>query len=100
MEEKRTFEGKIIRPAIYARVSSEQQVQQSTIDSQRAALKQRVQSDGLTLDGELCFIDDGFSGSTLVRPALRHCLGWWFHTVVCSFAGSFGSQIRLASVTG
>jgi DNA invertase Pin-like site-specific DNA recombinase len=38
-----------IRVAIYARVSSEQQTQQSTIDSQVVALRQRVQADGQKL---------------------------------------------------
>ena len=32
--------------AIYARVSSEQQAQQATVESQIAALKQRVEADG------------------------------------------------------
>ena len=36
-----------------------------------AALKERVQADGLSLDDELCFIDEGHSGSVLVRPALE-----------------------------
>jgi site-specific DNA recombinase len=61
----------VTRVAIYARVSSEQQTQQSTIESQVAALRQRVQADGLPLEDELCFLDDGYSGSTLVRPALE-----------------------------
>jgi len=60
-----------VRAAIYARVSCEQQAQQSTIDSQIVALKDRIQADGLALDVELCFADDGYSGSTLVRPALE-----------------------------
>ena len=60
-----------VRAAVYARVSSEQQAQQSTIASQLAALLERVRADGLTLDDELCFVDDGYSGSTLVRPALE-----------------------------
>jgi site-specific DNA recombinase len=60
-----------VRPAIYARVSSEQQAQQNTIASQVAALRERVQADALVLDEELCFIDDGYSGSTLQRPALE-----------------------------
>lgn len=60
-----------IRAAIYARVSSEQQTQQGTIGSQVQALRERVREDGLTLDEELCLIDDGYSGSTLVRPALE-----------------------------
>jgi site-specific DNA recombinase len=60
-----------VRAAIYARVSSEQQSQQCTIDSQIALLKDRVEAEGLFLDDELHFIDDGYSGSTLVRPALE-----------------------------
>lgn len=60
-----------MRAAIYARVSSERQAQEDTIDSQVQALRGRVQEEGLTLDEEMCFIDDGYSGSTLVRPALE-----------------------------
>jgi site-specific DNA recombinase len=60
-----------IRAAIYARVSSEQQAQQSTIASQIAALRERICEDGLSLENDLCFADDGFSGSTLVRPGLE-----------------------------
>jgi site-specific DNA recombinase len=71
MDKKSTSKTSLIRPAIYARVSSELQSQQGTIDSQREALVERVRADGLTLDSELIFIDDGFSGSTLVRPALE-----------------------------
>ncbi|UCC30023.1 MAG: recombinase family protein [Phycisphaerales bacterium] len=58
------------RAALYARVSSDQQTQQGTIASQLADLRQRIEADGLAIDEELCFIDDGYSGSTLVRPAL------------------------------
>ena len=57
--------------AIYARVSSEQQAQAHTIDSQIVALHERVSNDGLDLAGEMEFIDEGYSGSTLVRPALE-----------------------------
>jgi site-specific DNA recombinase len=35
------------------------------------ALRQRVEADGLMLEAELCFLDDGYSGSALVRPALE-----------------------------
>ena len=56
---------------IYARVSSEQQTGESTIASQLAALRARVSSDGQTLPAEQCFVDDGYSGATLVRPALE-----------------------------
>jgi site-specific DNA recombinase len=60
-----------IRAAIYARVSSDQQAEAGTIVSQVAALEERLQCDGLTLDPELRFLDEGYSGSTLVRPALE-----------------------------
>jgi len=64
-------ENQVVRAAIYARVSSEQQAQQKTIDSQVEGLADRVAEDGLVLDDELRFIDDGYSGGTLVRPALE-----------------------------
>jgi site-specific DNA recombinase len=60
-----------LRAAIYARVSSEQQAEAGTIASQLAALHERVKIDGLTLEPELSFVDDGYSGSVLVRPALE-----------------------------
>ena len=60
-----------LRAALYARVSSEQQVKENTIASQIAALKQRILDDGLHCDPELHFIDDGYSGGTLIRPALE-----------------------------
>lgn len=60
-----------IRAAVYARVSSEQQAQEQTVASQLAALDERVVADGLKLDDELRFVDDGVSGSTLLRPALE-----------------------------
>jgi len=60
-----------IHAAIYARVSTEQQTETNTIQSQLAALKQRVAADGLVLSEELQFIDSGYSGATLVRPGLE-----------------------------
>ena len=60
-----------IRVAVYARVSSEQQTDAGTITSQVEALKQRVREDGFHLEEELCFLDEGYSGATLVRPALE-----------------------------
>ena len=58
-------------PAIYARVSSEQQAEAATIDSQVAVLQERIASDGLTLETEMRFLDEGYSGATLIRPALE-----------------------------
>lgn len=60
-----------MRAAIYARVSSDHQAQQNTIASRIDGLTERVHSDGLRLEEELTFVDDGYSGSTLVRPALE-----------------------------
>ena len=60
-----------LQTAIYARVSSERQASERTIASQVAALEDRVVADGLRLLPELRFIDDGYSGSTLLRPALE-----------------------------
>ncbi len=60
-----------VQVAIYARVSSEQQATANTIESQLAALQQRVRADGLNLSAELQFVDEGYSGATLVRPALE-----------------------------
>lgn len=60
-----------IRAAFYARVSSEKQARQNTIGSQLASLRERIAADGLTLLPEHDFVDDGYSGSTLLRPALE-----------------------------
>jgi len=60
-----------VRAAIYARVSSQRQAQTQTIASQVEALQQRLHADGLSVDPEGMFLDDGYSGSTLVRPALE-----------------------------
>ena len=60
-----------IQTAVYARVSSEQQTDAGTIKSQLEALRKRVAKDGLNLPSEMLFIDDGYSGATLIRPALE-----------------------------
>jgi site-specific DNA recombinase len=60
-----------IQTALYARVSSEQQAEAHTIASQVAALRERVTTDGLVVPASLEFLDDGYSGATLVRPALE-----------------------------
>src|SRR3972149_3149181 len=56
--------------AIYARVSSDQQAEAGTIASQIAALREQVEHDGCTLLDTMMFSDEGYSGATLVRPAL------------------------------
>lgn len=60
-----------LRVSLYARVSSEQQAEANTIASQVAELRRRIEQDGGVLDDDACFLDDGVSGSTLLRPALE-----------------------------
>lgn len=64
--------------ALYARVSSQRQAGEATIRSQVAALRERIAADGLSVDEERCFLDDGFSGGSLRRPALERLrdLSW------------------------
>ena len=57
--------------AIYARVSSDQQAVAHTVASQVAALRERVAADGLAVPEAMPFLDEGYSGATLVRPALE-----------------------------
>ena len=57
--------------ALYARVSSDKQVQESTILSQIEALENRIKTDGFKLIDEFKFIDNGYSGSNLIRPGLE-----------------------------
>jgi site-specific DNA recombinase len=59
-----------IRTAFYARVSGEQQAAAHTIESQIAALSERASNDGTPVPAERRFVDDGYSGATLIRPAL------------------------------
>jgi len=73
---------KSLRVAFYARVSSQQQADANTIASQVEALKTRMRSDGFRLEEELCFLDEGYSGSTLFRPALERLRD---QAAACSF---------------
>jgi site-specific DNA recombinase len=59
------------RAAFYARVSSEAQARDHTIASQVAALRERVAADGAVMVPDHAFLDEGHSGSSLVRPALE-----------------------------
>jgi site-specific DNA recombinase len=59
------------RVAFYARVSSERQTRDNTISSQVAALRDRIAADGGQLEPDDAYIDDGYSGSLLIRPALE-----------------------------
>src|SRR5450755_3640719 len=57
--------------AIYARVSSERQRQDETIQSQTVGLRELATQRGLLVPEDLVFEDEGFSGATLTRPALE-----------------------------
>ena len=59
-----------MRVAIYARVSTERQECQQTIDSQLAALHAWVQAQSHALSDAHVFRDEGYSGSRLGRPGL------------------------------
>ena len=65
-------EGQAVRvAAIYARVSSERQREEGTIESQVAGLRELATGRGLALAEEFVFCDEGISGATLTRPALE-----------------------------
>jgi len=68
--------------AFYARVSSDQQAQEQTIESQVTALRERIAADGVVLENEFEYLDDGVSGTTLTRPALERLRD-------AAYAGSF-----------
>src|SRR5437588_1899354 len=57
--------------AIYARVASERQRQDETIQSQTVGLRELAAERGLLVPEDLVFEDEGFSGATLTRPALE-----------------------------
>ncbi len=57
--------------ALYARVSTEQQARDHTIASQIAAVRERIAADGGQLEPDHAYVDEGYSGSSLLRPALE-----------------------------
>jgi DNA invertase Pin-like site-specific DNA recombinase len=57
-----------VKVAIYARVSTERQEERGTIGSQLELLRTAANADGDDLVAE--FVDDGYSGTRLDRPAL------------------------------
>jgi site-specific DNA recombinase len=59
------------RCALYARVSTDRQVQSGTIESQVAAIETRISEDGIPLETIARYLDDGYSGGTLHRPGLE-----------------------------
>jgi site-specific DNA recombinase len=59
-----------MRAAIYARVSTDRQERNQTIDSQLSALREWATSNGHELADHDVFRDEGYAGSRLDRPAL------------------------------
>ena len=57
------------RAALYARVSTDAQKQEGTIESQIAELRRQIVAAGHVLVKE--YIDDGYTGSRMDRPALQ-----------------------------
>ncbi|GGG07907.1 MULTISPECIES: recombinase family protein [Cysteiniphilum] len=57
--------------ALYARVSSERQMQTNTISSQVTEIKNRIINDGHILLNDYIYIDDGYTSSKLLRPSLE-----------------------------
>ena len=53
--------------ALYARVSSEQQEKQATVESQVAALTERAKADGHAVVASDVYVDQGYSGATLLK---------------------------------
>ena len=60
-----------IRSASYLRVSSQRQADEKTIDSQNEDVRSRALRDENAIDEAFEYIDDGYSGSELMRPALE-----------------------------
>jgi site-specific DNA recombinase len=59
-----------MRVAVYARVSTQRQAQDQTIEQQLERLRAQVQAQGWQLQDEDIFRDDGYSGASLNRPGL------------------------------
>lgn len=58
------------RAGIYARVSSQRQARDQTIEQQLSTGRRRVQEQGWALSEEHIYRDDGYSGASLSRPGL------------------------------
>ena len=57
--------------AIYARVSSERQKEEGTIDSQISALLKYAEQEDYCIPEGWVFKDEGYSGATMIRPSLE-----------------------------
>ena len=64
----------IRQAALYARVSTPQQEEEATVESQIAALEAYAKQEGYELASAHYFIDEAVSGAQLARPALDRLL--------------------------
>ena len=75
------------RAALYARVSTDRQEKEQTIESQLAAITRYADEQGFRHTRALTYKDDGYSGSWLDRPGLDelrdHAREGRFDVVVC-----------------
>ena len=60
-----------LRVAFYARVSSQRQADEKTIQSQREDLVSRIERDQVRMEPGFEYCDDGYTGTVLLRPALE-----------------------------
>src|SRR4051812_28767046 len=60
----------LMKAAIYARVSTDKQGRDQTVDSQLEALRRWATAHGHELKDDHVYIDEGYSGARLDRPAL------------------------------
>src|SRR5919202_2456743 len=65
-----TTRREVMRAAIYARVSTERQEREQTIESQLTALQHWVQLHQHSLNPTHIYRDEGYSGARLDRPGL------------------------------
>ena len=71
-----------------------------TIESQLAALSERAQADGSPVPLERQFVDDRYSGATIVRPAMDRLRDSgrrrWRRSFFCTLIRPTGPQLRLS----
>lgn len=60
----------MLRAALYARVSTELQKDEETVQNQLSEIRQAIKDDGNTLIESCEYVDEGWSGAILERPSL------------------------------
>lgn len=91
------------KAALYARVSSEQQEKEETIESQIAAIRAYAEQKHIRIQEQDVYVDEGYSGKVLRRPALDKLLdrayeGAYEQVLILNpfrLARSYGHQILL-----